>query len=83
MGHIYILKHYLLIMTSKFKQVFWILPRNLSRKLLSKVPFQGQLFKKGNCYGMNIYLYPHLPDSYVKALTPNIMVFEMETLGNN
>lgn len=70
-------------MTSKFEQVFWIFPGNLSRNQLSKVPSQGRLFKKGNCYGMNIYLYPHLPNSYAKALTPNITVCEMETLGNN
>lgn len=68
-SYLYRLKHYLLIMTIKFKQVFWILPGNLSRPTFQS---SFQLFEKGNCYGMNIYLYPHLPDSYVKALTPNI-----------
>ena len=41
------------------------------------------LFMLRPCYGLNVYVSPPTPDSYVEALTPKVMAFEDEALGRS
>lgn len=41
------------------------------------------LFMLRPCYGLNVYIFPPIPNSYVEALTPKVMAFEDEPLGRS